>query len=146
MVGIPAASVSLSTSSVYPESTAAAFELATRLGYDGVEIMVGMDATSQDVDAVRELREFHGIPVISVHAPCLLITQRVWGTEPWGKLVKSAEMAHALDSDVVVVHPPFRWQREYGRIAATRGYCHRSYGNSLRPGPTRCPFHSIDRT
>jgi sugar phosphate isomerase/epimerase len=24
-------------------------------------------------------------------------------------------MAHALDADVVVVHPPFRWQRDYGR-------------------------------
>ncbi|UPK74677.1 sugar phosphate isomerase/epimerase [Nocardioidaceae bacterium SCSIO 66511] len=115
VVGVPEASVSLSTSSVYPESTAAGFELATRLGYDGVEIMVGIDATSQDIDAVRDLREFHGIPVVSIHAPCLLITQRVWGTEPWGKLIRSAEMAHALDADVVVVHPPFRWQREYGK-------------------------------
>lgn len=114
-VGVPDALVGLSTSSVYPESTAAAFELATRLGYDGVEIMVGIDATSQDLDAVRDLRDFHGIPVLSIHAPCLLITQRVWGSEPWGKLVRSAEMAHALDADVVVVHPPFRWQRDYGR-------------------------------
>lgn len=115
VVGVPEAAVALSTSSAYPESTAAAFELATRLGYDGVEIMVGIDATSQDLDAVRDLREFHGIPVVSVHAPCLLITQRVWGSEPWGKLVRSAEMAHELGADVVVVHPPFRWQREYGR-------------------------------
>lgn len=115
VVGVPDASVALSTSSVYPESTAAAFELATRLGYDGVEIMVGIDSTSQDLDAVRDLRDFHGIPVVSVHAPCLLITQRVWGTEPWGKLVRSAEMAHTLGADVVVVHPPFRWQRDYGR-------------------------------
>ena len=115
VVGVPDVAVALSTSSVYPESTAAAFELATRLGYDGVEIMVGIDATSQDLDAVRDLREFHGIPVVSVHAPCLLITQRVWGSEPWGKLVRSAEMAHTLGANVVVVHPPFRWQREYGR-------------------------------
>ena len=28
-----------------------------------------------------------------MHAPCLLITQRVWGTDPWGKLERSAEMA-----------------------------------------------------
>lgn len=115
VVGVPDASIALSTSSVYPESTAAGFEFAARLGYDGVEVMVGIDATSQDIDAVRELRDFHGIPVVSVHAPCLLITQRVWGTEPWGKLVRSAEMAHDLGADVVVVHPPFRWQRDYGR-------------------------------
>ena len=33
------------------------------------------------------------MPVCAVHAPCLLFTQRVWGTEPWGKLERSAEMA-----------------------------------------------------
>ena len=53
------------------------------------------------------------MPVCAVHAPCLLFTQRVWGTEPWGKLERSAEMAHAVGAEVVVVHPPFRWQRDY---------------------------------
>jgi sugar phosphate isomerase/epimerase len=53
------------------------------------------------------------VPVLAVHSPCLLITQRVWGREPWAKLAKSAEAAHHLGASVVVVHPPFRWQREY---------------------------------
>ncbi len=107
--------IGLSTASVYPETTAQGFELAARLGYDAVEVMVGIDPISQEIDAVRHLSEYHQIPVCAVHAPCLLITQRVWGTEPWGKLVKSAEMARAVGADVVVVHPPFRWQREYSR-------------------------------
>jgi sugar phosphate isomerase/epimerase len=107
--------VALSTSSVYPESTASGFELAARLGYDAVEVMVAVDPVSQDVAAVRHLAEYHRLPVCAVHAPCLLITQRVWGTEPWAKLEKSAEMAHELGADVVVVHPPFRWQRDYAR-------------------------------
>jgi sugar phosphate isomerase/epimerase len=55
------------------------------------------------------------MPVCAVHAPCLLITQTVWGLEPWGKLERSAEMARAVGADVVVVHPPFRWQRDYAR-------------------------------
>src|SRR4051794_9279370 len=75
--------------------------------------MVGIDPISQEIDAVRHLSEYHEVPVCAVHAPCLLITQRVWGLEPWGKLERSAEMAHAVGADVVVVHPPFRWQREY---------------------------------
>ncbi|MGZ4460938.1 MAG: sugar phosphate isomerase/epimerase family protein, partial [Nocardioidaceae bacterium] len=58
---------------------------------------------------------YHQVPVCAVHAPCLLITQRVWGTEPWAKLERSAEMAQAVGADVVVVHPPFRWQRDYAR-------------------------------
>ncbi|HSE55383.1 MAG TPA: sugar phosphate isomerase/epimerase [Nocardioidaceae bacterium] len=107
--------VALSTASVYPESTANGFALGSRLGYDAVEVMVGIDPVSQDVKAVKHLSEYHEIPVCAVHAPCLLITQRVWGTEPWGKLERSAEMAHEVGADVVVVHPPFRWQREYAR-------------------------------
>ena len=107
--------VSLSTSSVYPGSTASGFEAAKRLGYDGVEVMVGIDDVSADIDAVRSLSEFHELPIVSIHAPCLLVTQRVWGTDPWGKLSKGAEMAHEVGADVVVVHPPFRWQREYAR-------------------------------
>jgi sugar phosphate isomerase/epimerase len=107
--------IALSTASVYPETTASGFELASRLGYDAVEVMVGIDPIGQEVDAVRHLAEYHEMPVCAIHAPCLLITQRVWGTEPWAKLERSAEMAGAVGADVVVVHPPFRWQRDYAR-------------------------------
>jgi sugar phosphate isomerase/epimerase len=115
VVNVPDAKVALSTASVYPESTAAAFEMAARLGYDGVEVMVTPDPVSQDVEALRKLSDYHGIAILAVHAPCLIITRTVWGTEPWGKLVKAQAVAEALQSPTVVVHPPFRWQREYAR-------------------------------
>ena len=105
--------IGLSTASVYPESSAHAFGYAARLGYDAVEVMVGIDALSQQTSAIRQLSEHHRVPVSAVHAPCLLLTQRVWGTEPWGKLERSARMAAAVGAAVVVVHPPFRWQRDY---------------------------------
>ena len=114
-VAIASVPVSLSTSSVYPESTAVGFELAAGLGYEGVEVMVGIDEISSDIGAVRGLRDYYEVPVVAVHAPCLLVTQRVWGTDPWGKLERSTEMAHATGASVVVVHPPFRWQRDYAR-------------------------------
>jgi sugar phosphate isomerase/epimerase len=107
--------VVLSTASVFPERTADAFEFAARLGYDGVEVMVTADPVSQDPEVLRRLSDYHGIPVMAVHAPCLLITQRVWGREPWAKLTKAADVAGKLGARVVVVHPPFRWQREYAR-------------------------------
>ena len=107
--------IGLSTASVYPESSAHAFGYAALLGYDTVEVMVGIDALSQQTSAVRQLAEHHGVPISAIHAPCLLFTQRVWGTEPWGKLERSAEMAHQVGAEVVVVHPPFRWQKEYAR-------------------------------
>ncbi len=115
VVRVPEAKVALSTASVYPESTATAFEIAARLGYDGVEVMVWTDPVSQDVDALRRLADYHGMPVLAVHAPCLLITQRVWGTDPWAKLVRARNAADALGAQTVVVHPPFRWQRDYAR-------------------------------
>jgi sugar phosphate isomerase/epimerase len=115
LIKIPPARVGLSTAAVYPESTSSAFELARRLGYDGVEIMVGIDPVAADIDAVEKLRDYHEVPVLAIHSPCLLITQRVWGTDPWAKLERSAEAARRLNAGVVVVHPPFRWQRDYAR-------------------------------
>ena len=107
--------MALSSASVYPDPTPDAFEVAARLGYDGVEVMVTPDAVSQDVDVLRRLADYHSVPVLAVHAPCLLITQRVWGREPWGKLVRAKDVAEQLGARVVVVHPPFRWQRDYAR-------------------------------
>jgi sugar phosphate isomerase/epimerase len=105
--------IGLSTVSVYPESTAHAFGYASSIGYDAVEVMVGVDGLSQQTEAVRQLSVHHDMPISAIHAPCLLFTQRVWGTEPWGKLYRSAEMANAVGARTVVVHPPFRWQKEY---------------------------------
>src|SRR6478609_11547223 len=62
--------VLLSSSSVFPEPTAAAFELAAKLGYDGVEVMVWTDAVSQDAGALRGLSDHYGVHIGSIHAPC----------------------------------------------------------------------------
>ncbi|MEU7741289.1 sugar phosphate isomerase/epimerase [Nonomuraea sp. NPDC052129] len=115
VIRVPSAKIALSTASVYPERTPDAFELAARLGYDGVEIMVGADPVSQDIDVIERLSEHYELPVLAIHAPCLLVTQRVWGRDPWAKLVKAQKAAERLGASTVVVHPPFRWQREYAR-------------------------------
>jgi sugar phosphate isomerase/epimerase len=109
------AKVGLSTASVYPESTAVAFELAGKLGYDGVEIMVWTDPISQDAYALQRLSEHYQVPILAIHAPCLIITQRVWTTDPWTKLKKAQFAAELVGAQTVVVHPPFRWQRDYAR-------------------------------
>jgi sugar phosphate isomerase/epimerase len=105
--------VLLSTSSVFPERTAAAFQLAAALGYDGVEVMVWADPLSQDPVALKRRSRQFGVPVLAVHAPCLLITQRVWSPLPEERLRRSVEAAVDLDAPTVVIHPPFRWQRRY---------------------------------
>ena len=109
----PAIKVGLSTASVYPLRTEAALDYAARLGYDGVELMVWAEPVSQSVEAVAALSEQYEVPVLSVHAPCLLISQRVWGANPIPKLERSVRAAEQLGAQTVVVHPPFRWQRRY---------------------------------
>src|SRR3954453_9282592 len=112
VVKVPEAKVALSTASVYPESTATAFELAARLGYDGGEVMVWTDPVSQDPEALKRLSDYHNCPILAIHAPCLIITQRVWGPDPWAKLVRARNAAETLGASTVVVHPPFRWPRD----------------------------------
>ena len=113
--GEVAVQVTLSTSSFFPD-TEQAFRAAAEHGYDGVEVMVNHDRRSQTVEGVQALASAYRVPVKSVHVPCLAITQHVWGFNPEQKLRRSVEMARAVSAEVVVVHPPFRWQREYGRI------------------------------
>lgn len=105
--------IGLSTASVYPQTTEAAFQYANDLGYDGIELMVWAEPVSQDIDRVAFLSDHYHLPVLSVHAPCLLISQRVWGRDPAAKLARSVAAAEDLGARTVVVHPPFRWQRKY---------------------------------
>ncbi len=55
--------------------------------------MVWTDPVSQDLPALKGLAEHYGVRSVSVHAPCLLVTQRVWSPDPWQRLRKSAVLA-----------------------------------------------------
>lgn len=105
--------VGLSTASVYPQNAEAAFRYAAELGYDGVELMVWAEPASQSIAAVQSYARTYEVPVLAVHAPCLLISQRVWGSDPVAKLERSVRAAEEFGARTVVVHPPFRWQRRY---------------------------------
>lgn len=112
MPELPRIPVTLSSSSVYPMGVAETFSIAEDLGYDGVEIMVTHRAETQQADVLNEWAWRFGMPVKSIHAPTLLLTQQVWGTA-WDKIRKSALLAQEVGCDVVVAHPPFRWQGTY---------------------------------
>ncbi|BDZ41639.1 hypothetical protein GCM10025865_09380 [Paraoerskovia sediminicola] len=105
--------VTLSTASVYPERTEYAFRAAADLGYDGVEVMIWGDESTQDATALQELSDRYSMPIRSLHAPTLLVSQRVWKGGPAPKLTRTADMAVELGAHTVVVHPPFRWQKKY---------------------------------
>lgn len=104
--------VALSSASVYPLRVHDAFAVAQDLGFDGVEVMVTNNATSQSPHSLLELSHRYRQPIVSIHAPTLLLTQKVWGSA-WNKIEMSCRMAREVGCGTVVVHPPFRWQNNY---------------------------------
>jgi sugar phosphate isomerase/epimerase len=84
-------------------------------GYDGVELMVTQDPATQDAARIAAAAEREGAGVPAVHGPFLLLTRRVFGTDLTVKARRSIELAGELGADLMIVHPPFRWQRDFHR-------------------------------
>lgn len=105
--------IGMSASCVYPLSVEHGFRLSSEVGFDGVEVMVTNDKITQSEYQLRQLSEKYEQPILSIHAPVLLLTHFVWGRDPQVKLEKSAELAANVGASTVVVHPPFRWQAGY---------------------------------
>lgn len=108
--------VTLSTASVFPRRTAYAFELAARAGYDGMEVMVWTDTVTQNATKLIELSDRYSMPINSIHAPSLVVSQNVWGVRPARKLERAVELALQVGASTVVVHPPFMWQPRYASV------------------------------
>jgi sugar phosphate isomerase/epimerase len=113
MTAAPHARVLFSSAAFFGRPLAESMRLAAEAGYAGVEVMVTRDPASQDPRRIRELAAGYGLQVGALHAPCLLLTRRVWGTDPVAKIYRSMEVAEEAGAPLVVMHPPFRWQRGY---------------------------------
>lgn len=107
--------IGLSTSSVYPMTVRECFDTASRLGYDGVEVMITNNEETQDPELMRLLSRTTGLPIMAIHAPTLLLLPRVMHHDHWEKLRRTAELAKDAGARTVVLHPPFRWQGDYAR-------------------------------
>jgi sugar phosphate isomerase/epimerase len=104
-----------SSAAFFARPLADTFRLIAECGYAGVEVMVTKDPQSQDPDRMRALARAHGLTIGALHAPALLITRRVWGTDPVGKIDTAIRVAEKAEIPLVVMHPPYRWQRGYRR-------------------------------
>lgn len=109
----PTIPIGLSSSSVAPSKVTPCFETAAHLGYDGVEIMVWSDPDSQNAAALQRHIDEFGLPILSLHAPTLLISKGVMGKDLWAKIDRTMDMAAEVGCPVVVAHPPFLWQGDY---------------------------------
>jgi sugar phosphate isomerase/epimerase len=89
--------------------------LVAEAGYPGLEVMVTRDPASQDPGTMRRLAAVHGLTIGALHAPSLLLTRKVWGTDPVGKIDRAVQVAQEAEIPLVVMHPPYRWQMGYRR-------------------------------
>jgi sugar phosphate isomerase/epimerase len=98
-----------------------AMGVVAEAGYDGLELMVTQDPATQEPERVRAASEQEGVAVPVIHGPFLLLTRRVFGTDLVGKARRSIELAGTIGADLMIVHPPFRWQREFHRWLLEEG-------------------------
>ena len=105
--------VVLSTAAFFARPLGWTFELAAECGYEAVEVMVTRDRSSQDPHTMRRLAGDHGLRIAALHAPSLLLTRSIWGSDPIGKIDTATRVAAEADVPLVVTHPPYRWQRAY---------------------------------
>jgi sugar phosphate isomerase/epimerase len=113
LVGTPR--LLFSSAAFFARPLAATFRIVAETGYSGVEVMVTKDPASQDPATMRALAKEHDLTIGAIHAPSLLVTRKVWGTDPIGKIDRAVRVAEEAEVPVVVMHPPYRWQRAYRR-------------------------------
>lgn len=82
-------------------------------GAEGIEILVTQDPETQNPNKIEELANRYDMPVVAIHAPLLLLTRRVFTSDPLVKIRRTLEMAKALDVGAIVLHPPLLWQVRY---------------------------------
>lgn len=106
-------SVLFSTAPFFLRTTREAFEHAARAGFEAVEVMVTRDKDSQEAERLQALAERYDLRIGAIHAPFLIVSKWVWGSNPVGKIQKAASLAEAVEAPIVVAHPPCRWQAGY---------------------------------
>ena len=110
---MPTPRLLFSSAAFFGRPLADTFTLMADTGYAGVEVMVTRDPSSQDPAWMRRLAEAHGLTIGAIHAPCLLVTRRIWGADPVAKIRHAVQVASDAEVPVVVMHPPYRWQTAY---------------------------------
>jgi sugar phosphate isomerase/epimerase len=106
----PAAQLLFSTAPFFRQPLRDAFGAIASAGFEAVEVMVTQDPTTQEPHLLAKAAREHGLAVRAIHAPFLLVTRRVWGTDPTQKIYRAVHLAEEVGASLVVIHPPYRWQ------------------------------------
>lgn len=105
--------LAVSTAPLWRLDIGEAFAAAHAAGAEGVEVLVTAEEATQSPNALERLAERNDLPIVAIHAPQLLLTRRVYTTDPVVKIKRTVELARALDVPTIVLHPPYLWQVRY---------------------------------
>lgn len=105
--------LAISTAPLWRLDIADAFAAVRGAGGEGVEILVTQEDETRSPQALERLAQRFDQPIVAIHAPQLLLTRRVYSTDPLEKIRRTTELAKALDVETIVLHPPYRWQLRY---------------------------------
>jgi sugar phosphate isomerase/epimerase len=115
----PAPRLLFSTAPFFRRPLREAFRHIAEAGFSAVEVMVTQDPHTQEPHLLARLAEDFGLRVEAIHAPFLLLTRRVWGADPTGKIYRAVHLAEEVGASLVVIHPPYRWQVRFRRWVET---------------------------
>jgi sugar phosphate isomerase/epimerase len=111
----PSPRLMFSTAPFFRRPLREAFAAIADAGFEAVEVMVTQDPHTQEPHLLADLAREFGLSVEAIHAPFLLVTRRVWGSDPTGKIYRAVHLAEEVGAGLVVIHPPYRWQVRFKR-------------------------------
>lgn len=90
-------------------------DVLAEAGFTEIELMVTRDPRTQTPEIPLRLAEERGLRIASIHGPFLVVTKNVWGLDPVGKIKRGAEMCREVGAELMIVHPPYLYERSFAR-------------------------------
>lgn len=79
------------------------FELASKAGYDGIELVIDNNWDNRQPEYVKKLENQFKIKVLSVHSAMEFVT--CWGPDPKIRHLESIQIAKKIGAKHIVIHP-----------------------------------------
>jgi sugar phosphate isomerase/epimerase len=94
----------LSTGSLYNYGLERCFEVASKIGFFGIELIVDYRLDTRDADYLKKLIDRYSLPVLSIHSP---FSHKIIGAKNIpDSIEKTVELAESIGAHIIVHHLP----------------------------------------
>ncbi|MFQ5594985.1 MAG: sugar phosphate isomerase/epimerase family protein [Anaerolineae bacterium] len=99
--------IALSSGSLYTYGLDRVFNLASDIGFDGLELMVDQRWDTRQADYLRQLMNQYQLPILAVHSPFVAYVPGWPRGEP-ARIKQTTQLAEGVGARIVVAHLPRR--------------------------------------